>query len=224
MSDSLSFLRVEARRNWGAAVVFGAVLALFGGCGGKVVLEPGEGTGGMGSSSSGMTSSGSSGNTSGSSSGGTVKSDCELICEALIQNGCSDQSCADACVQESTKPVCGERFSEWIHCSVQNLGSIMGCTLPFECAAIEQSYFDCTQMTGCDNQTCGMGSDGSCFCGAQCNGIYYESQCYTDPGGTSTCVCNINGMPVEKCADAKPICDIQSNCCAGVFFGNGGKN
>lgn len=202
-----------------------SVALLGAGCGGKVVLEAGSGAGGAGggSTGSGNTSSGTTtASSSSGSGGGSVKSACELVCQVLTQSGCTDAGCVGACVNESNSPSCGEIFAAWIQCGAQNLDGIANCGLPAACAAYEQKYLDCSQTPGCESQTCGVGSDGSCFCGLKCNGIAYESQCYLMPGNTSTCLCNMNGMPVGKCEGKGEACDIFSNCCAGILFGNGG--
>jgi hypothetical protein len=212
-----------------------SVVFVGAGCGGKVVIDTGEGGSGQGGSASsggttttntttsgsmtsGVTSGGSmtSGVTSGG--GGNITTNCEAFCKVATSNGCVGKSCFESCYVTSEQPPCGASFALWIDCIVKNADAIMGCSMPPACVDYESKYLACSQGGDCGPQSCVADDTGGCACVAKCSTGEYEASCQPSANGGSVCSCFINGMIVGECDNPSLSCDVSGSCCGDIFF------
>lgn len=194
--------------------------ASFAGCGGKVVIDQGEGGGGTSNSTS--TTVGPSVSATG---GGTdVKEGCNTICGIILNAGCGSPSCAQECAQTYAEAgACADEFEAMLACYLQNTDAFSQCSEPPACSALENAYNNCEQGGGpgdCSTQQCAIGDDGGCSCSIACSNATFASDCKIGPGGNQLCICSIDGSQVGSC-DSGDICDLFEGCCGPIIFGQG---
>ncbi len=208
-----------------AAFVAGA------GCGGKVVIEAGQGGAGQGGSSTTTSTTNvtattgpttvTSGVTSGAG-GGSVQSNCEIVCGALAQQSCGSQDCLGQCIVASSSEPCGGEAAAWIECAAKNAAEIKDCVLPLACAALEAAFNECDSQPGCGPQSCAADDNGGCACAVECSGTTFEAACEPLGNDKSACTCFIDGNPIDKCMNPSNSCDVSGSCCGDVFFSDSG--
>jgi hypothetical protein len=196
----------------------GALALVLVACGGKVVIDAGDGSGGAGGSS------GSSSSTGTGMGGGDPQSLCDKACEKMnTVPGCAQPECASLCFTEYQKSgPCQSLFLDVTTCIAENAGIGGSCTGQ-PCDGVLQDYEACLNgsTSSCETGLCSSGSDGSCSCSGKCNGSSVSAACFPSADGALTCVCNVGGMDVGKCeppgGSGFP-CDITGGCCAAYFF------
>jgi hypothetical protein len=194
--------------------------ASFAGCGGKVVIDQGEGGGGTSNSST--TTVGTSVSATG---GGTdVAEGCKTICGVIVNAGCGSPSCAGECVQTHAEAgMCADEFEAMLACYLQNTDAFSQCKEPPACSELENAFNNCEQQGGpgdCSPQECGVDNGGGCSCTVACSNTKFTSDCKTAPDGNQFCVCGIDGNQIGSC-DGPNICDIFEGCCGAILFGQG---
>jgi hypothetical protein len=157
-----------------------------------------------------------------SGAGGGVKTNCEIVCTTLAQQGCDSQDCLNQCIAASSTGPCAGEAAAWIDCAAKNAGEIKDCFLPPSCAAQEEAYVACDSQPACGPQSCAADDNGGCACAVECSGTTFEAACQPLGNGKSACTCFIDGNPIDKCMNPSNSCDVSGSCCGDAFFGDDG--
>ncbi|AUX38250.1 MULTISPECIES: hypothetical protein [Sorangium] len=188
-------------------------LGLLAACG-DVNEEP-VGSGGAGSDGAG----------SGSTGSLDARQACMNFCNAHNASGCEppESDCDDFCDDqiEHAGAACENRAAVLFVCALLHV-STCSRDAPPSCEAEVVALDKCMDTLGCSGRPLCSGGGGeegqTCSCEAMCVGMRHETRCETPAGGTTTCVCLVDGVEVGTCEAALPdLCGVKESCCQEFF-------
>jgi hypothetical protein len=141
--------------------------------------------------------------------------DCHAMCDAAVDLGCEDPSCAARCVSSvEAAGDCQQVTQDYVGCLGQE-----GLESCFEVpAACDQAYADWKGCEGgvegsCGPVTCNDPGAAACECEATCGGAQFVERCYEAADGYD-CECLVDGEVAVQCSTSATACAFFIGCCS----------
>jgi hypothetical protein len=144
------------------------------------------------------------------------EADCHLLCDAMIERGCDDETCAPGCVSANeSAEECATVLGAYVACLADHVSDIPSCyDYPPECESAYLDWASCAApgQNGCGPIKCDDVGVGACSCWGICRDVVVRETC-TDLGVGFECTCEVDGEQVATC-QSELQCAFFVGCCA----------